>query len=74
MTHADRMRGVRATAILRSLRAREAYAAILPKIIGLRDEGWTLRMIADRLNADGDRLRSGKPWNPVQVMRLLKRY
>ncbi|WP_410000375.1 recombinase family protein [Planctomyces sp. SH-PL14] len=37
----------------------------------LRDQGLSLRGIADRLNEDGHTTRRGLPWNQVQVMRVL---
>jgi DNA-binding CsgD family transcriptional regulator len=39
----------------------------------LRSEGLSLRQIADRLNQDGHTTRRGKPWNQVQVKRVLER-
>jgi len=33
----------------------------------------TLAAIADKLNAEGHTTRRGRPWNPVQVARVLER-
>ena len=35
--------------------------------------GLSLRDIASKLNAEGHTTRRGRPWNPVQVARVLKR-
>ena len=34
-------------------------------------EGLSLRAIAAKLNAEGHTTRRGRPWNPVQVARVL---
>ena len=39
----------------------------------LRDGGATLQGIAAELNKQGHTTRRGKPWNQVQVMRVLNR-
>jgi len=49
----------------------EAYSDLRPMIIKLRQEGQSLREIAHRLTDDGHATRTGKPWNPVQVARVL---
>jgi DNA invertase Pin-like site-specific DNA recombinase len=54
-------------------RASEAYADLAPSMKQWRDEGLTLQAIAERLNAEGHTTRRGKPWNPVQVSRVLER-
>jgi DNA invertase Pin-like site-specific DNA recombinase len=53
--------------------AAEAYADLLPAMSEWRASGLTLQAIAERLNADGHTTRRGKPWNPVQVARVLER-
>ena len=50
-----------------------AYADLTTQVKGLRDAGLTLRAIAERLNSEGHTTRRGKPWNPVQVNRVLNR-
>ena len=39
----------------------------------MRAGGRSLREIAATLNADGHTTRRGRPWNPVQVNRVLAR-
>ena len=53
--------------------AREAYADLAPMMKDCRAEGMTLSAIADKLNAGGHTTRRGKPWNAVQVARVLDR-
>lgn len=54
-------------------KARDAYVDIIPVIRGLRGQGQTLRQIAEQLNRLNQTTRTGKPWNQVQVMRVLDR-
>ena len=58
---------------VRSERAEQAYADLLPSMREMRAGGLTLAGIADKLNADGHTTRRSKPWNAVQVMRVLER-
>jgi DNA invertase Pin-like site-specific DNA recombinase len=51
----------------------EAYADLFPLVKELHAAGKTLQAIADTLNEQGHVTRRGKPWGPVQVMRVLKR-
>jgi DNA invertase Pin-like site-specific DNA recombinase len=51
----------------------EAYADLLPTLADLRAKGLTLQGIAGELNGQGHTTRTGKPWNPVQVKRVLDR-
>lgn len=53
--------------------ARDAYADVTPLVLELRGRGLSQRAIADRLNLDGHATRRGKPWNQVQVKRVLDR-
>jgi DNA invertase Pin-like site-specific DNA recombinase len=53
--------------------AREAYADLAPAMTEWRATGMTLVQIAERLNCEGHTTRRGKPWNPVQVARILER-
>ncbi len=50
-----------------------AYADLAGELAELRAGGLSLRAIAARLNADGHTTRRGKPWNPMQVARVLGR-
>lgn len=54
-------------------RADEAYADLVDFVSGLKAGGLSLRQIAARLDEEGHTTRSGKPWNPVQVTRVLAR-
>lgn len=54
--------------------ADDSYADLAPMMTQLRNDGLTQAAIAERLNADGHTTRQGKPWNQVQVMRVLKRF
>jgi DNA invertase Pin-like site-specific DNA recombinase len=55
-----------------SQRAREAYSDLQPLLAEMRAKGMTLQAIAGELNTQGHTTRRGKPWNPVQVARVLK--
>jgi hypothetical protein len=70
---ASRARGVRAAAASHKARADAAYADLVPVVAELRGEGLSHRLIADRLNEEGHVTRTGKPWNGVQVGRVLER-
>lgn len=71
LTTEARQRGaVRAGEVLRAA-AKDAYADLIPTMRELRDEGLSLRGIANRLNEEGHTTRRGLPWNQVQVMRVL---
>lgn len=58
-------------AAARTKAANAAYTDLFPTVTGLRSDGLTFQAIAERLNADGHTTRTGKPWNHVQVMRVL---
>lgn len=51
----------------------EAYADLRPSMIDMRANGMTLNGIAEKLNDEGHTTRRGRPWNPVQVSRVLER-
>jgi len=57
----------------RTAAAAEAYTDLLPTMQQLRNEDATFQQIADALNGQGHTSRRGKPWNAVQVMRVLGR-
>jgi DNA invertase Pin-like site-specific DNA recombinase len=62
----------------RSIKVRQAkavteYADLSEYMIELRNQGCTLRQIAQALTRDGHHTRRGKPWNPTQVWRILER-
>jgi DNA invertase Pin-like site-specific DNA recombinase len=62
-----------AAAAVRTERAAQAYADLAPAMQEWRAAGLSLAAIADRLNTDGHTTRRGRPWNPVQVARVLDR-
>lgn len=53
--------------------ANESYMDIYPTVTGLKANGLSLRDIASELNTQGHTTRRGKPWNAMQVARVLKR-
>jgi DNA invertase Pin-like site-specific DNA recombinase len=61
------------SAAVQAEQAEQAYADLRPAMTEWRAAGMTLVGIAERLNADGHTTRRGKPWNPVQVARVLER-
>jgi DNA invertase Pin-like site-specific DNA recombinase len=65
-------RGRLVAAKVASKAATEAYADLAPLMKEWRTEGMTLEAIAGKLNAEGHTTRRGRPWNPVQVARVLK--
>ena len=62
-----------AASVARVMLADEAYADLIPEMQEMRNAGQSLQAIADSLNEDGYQTRRGKPWNPMQVSRVLKR-
>ena len=73
LTPEARERGAKAAAVAISAKTDEAYADLTPIVRELRDKGLTQKAIADELNRQGHTTRQGKPWNQVQVLRVLKR-
>lgn len=67
------VKGAKAAAVAHKAAADEAYSDLLPIIKKLRAEQNTFQQIADALNEQGHTTRRGKPWNHVQVMRVLGR-
>jgi len=53
--------------------ADESYADLVPIVQGMRAAGHALQAIADELNNQGHTTRRSKPWNAMQVSRVLKR-
>lgn len=68
-----RRKGVKAASKVISERARQAYTDLLPTMQEWRNGGLSQQTIADRLNQQGQTTRRGRPWNQVQVMRVLGR-
>jgi DNA invertase Pin-like site-specific DNA recombinase len=73
LTPEDAARGRERAEEVRRANARAAVADLVPRMAELRAEGRSLRAIADRLNAEGHATRRGRPWNQVQVKRVLDR-
>lgn len=73
LTAAGRTRGVARSAAVRAAQAVESYADLAPWLVELRSEGKSLSAIAAALNAEGHTTRRGRPWNKVQVNRVLGR-
>jgi DNA invertase Pin-like site-specific DNA recombinase len=66
-------KGRERSAIARAKAANEAYADLAGEMKEWRTDGITLEGIAERLNQQGHTTRRGRPWNPVQVSRVLER-
>ena len=72
LTHEARVKGAQRSGEVVARKAREAYTDLLPMLTEMKANGLSLRDIAQRLNADGQTTRRGKPWNPVQVARVVR--
>lgn len=68
---AGSLKGVERAATLSHARALAELADLLPIVRTMRAENLSLRKIAERLNADGHKTRSGRPWTFGAVRRLL---
>jgi len=66
-------KGGQAAAIAHKQAADEVYEHLLPLVTEMQAGGQSLQSIADRLNDMGHTTRRGKPWNRMQVSRVLKR-
>jgi DNA invertase Pin-like site-specific DNA recombinase len=66
-------RGRERAALVHAKSAAEVYADLRPVMADMRAAGQSLQAIADELNAQGHTTRRGRPWNAVQVDRVLKR-
>jgi DNA invertase Pin-like site-specific DNA recombinase len=73
LTHEARRKGARRAGEAVAKAAAEAYADLQPAMAEMRASGRTLQAIADELNTRGHTTRRGRPWNPVQVSRVLDR-
>jgi len=74
LTDEGRRRGARAAGETAKRLADASYADLAPDMIEWRRSGMTQQAIADRLNGEGQTTRRGRPWNRVQVMRVLQRF
>jgi DNA invertase Pin-like site-specific DNA recombinase len=66
-------RGAKIAAERRTAVARDAYTHLEPDLTKLWARGLSLREMAAKLNEQGHTTRKGKPWNPVQVARVIER-
>jgi DNA invertase Pin-like site-specific DNA recombinase len=66
-------KGAKVSAEVRAKTAVEAYSDLRPMMQEQRAGGASLKAIADKLSADGHTTRRGRPWNPMQVARVLER-
>ncbi len=73
LDQAARERGAIAATHARRANADAAYADLVPVVTALRTNGLSQAAIADELNRLGHTTRRGKPWNQVQVARVLAR-
>lgn len=74
LTQEARLKGARNAGKAIAKNADDAYSDIAPMILEWSESGLSQRQIAERLNAEGHTTRTGKQWNNVQVMRVLKRF
>lgn len=73
LTEEARMKGAQRASEARARNAAEAYADLTPTVSDLRGKGLSLQAIANELNTQGHTTRRGRPWNAVQVLRVLGR-
>ncbi len=73
LVQADRLKGARRSGEVVAERANQAYTDLIPKLVEMKNEGRSLRAMAEQLNAEGHTTRRGRPWNQVQVARVLER-
>jgi hypothetical protein len=74
LSAAARIKGAQAAGRLSQAKANDAYRNVAPAIHELRTQGHTLQHIAAWLNAGGHMTRRERPWNAMQVSRVLKRF
>ena len=65
--------GIRKAAEMNRKAAGDAYADLVPAVRTMKADGLSLRDMAAKLNAEGHTTRRGKPWNAMQVSRVLDR-
>jgi DNA invertase Pin-like site-specific DNA recombinase len=68
------LKGAKQAAVARSREADEAYADLLPAIQARRANGEHLSVIAAGLNNEGYTTRTGRPFTPTTVLRILRRH
>jgi hypothetical protein len=67
-------RGAEAAGDVARRDADDAYTDLYPLMKELRENGLSLRAIAEHLNDEGYETRRGRTWNHVQVRAVLRRY
>ena len=72
LTLAARKRGAQRAGEVNKQRAVGAYCDVVPLLRELAGKGESLRALAGKLNSMGHTTRRGRPWNAVQVMRVLR--
>lgn len=73
LTEEARRKGAKAAGEAVAVAADAAYSDLAQKLAEWRASGLSLQQIADRLTSEGHTTRSGKPWNRMQVSRVLSR-
>lgn len=73
LTHAHAFQGAAKAGESHAKRADEAYEGITEFLVEMKGQGLSLSQMAAKLDEEGHTTRSGKPWNKVQVMRVLER-
>ncbi len=73
LTREGTLKGAVAGGLKVAALARSEVSDILPLMVAWRAAGATLQGIADRLNREGHTTRTDRPWNKVQVKRVLDR-
>lgn len=74
LTHSARLKGAKAAGLAVAAKANDAYVDLVPLMQQMRTKKMTQQAIADELNLQGHTTRRGKPWNQVQVKRVLDRF
>ena len=73
LTSAAAAKGRVESAKARTKAANEAYADLRSTLAEMQAKGVSLQAMATDLNGQGHTTRRGKPWNAVQIMRVLDR-
>lgn len=73
LTNEQRLKGSQRGAKATQERAAEAYVDLYDDLVAMNARDMSLRQIAAALNDAGHTTRRGKPWNAVQVSRVLDR-
>lgn len=74
LTPEGRQRGAEKAGLIHTETADKFNGFIAPRINQLRNDGLTLKAIADTLNTEGIQTRRGREWSHVQIRNILNRY